>query len=881
MMVARLRAPLLAVLILAAFALAARAQPASRVYNTVHCQGEGPKVDGLLDDACWGLVEWSGDFVQYQPSEGDPPSQQTEFKVIYDDHALYFGIRAHDSHPEEIVNRLARRDWFPGDWVEINIDSYGDKRTAFSFTSSVSGTRGDEFISNDGDDWDGSWDPVWNLATNIDAEGWTAEIRIPLSQLRFNSAIEQSWGLQVQRRVFREEERSVWAPVVSDESGWVSRFGDLNGIKSISAGRRLELTPYGVASGTTYPEIAGDPFNDGQDGEFSLGLDGKFGVTNNLTLDFTFNPDFGQIEADPSEVNLSAFETFFPERRPFFIEGRNILEFQLSPAVTGGPFTSDRLFYSRRIGGQPHAQPHLVDGEYADLNEQSSIIAAAKLTGKTSKGLSIGLLQSLTAEEKVQVAGLTGDREEIVEPLTNYLVGRLQQDFNDGATHIGLIGTSVHRRLDGTGIDFLHQQAYAGGVDFHHSWSKRRWYVEGSSLVSLVKGSEEALARTQRSSSRYFQRPDNDSADFDPTRTSLSGSAHSLRLGLSRGEGLRFQTGITGRTPGFEINDAGYQRNADEINQFTWAGYNWSRPFLLFRQASLNANQWNDWDFSGAHLRAAYNSNFNLQWKNYWRMGSGITRAQESISNTALRGGPSAKLPGQTGVSVWIESDNRKSVTWDGGGYKEVYDDGAGSYSELWTGLAWRPTNALQVSCSPNWSMNSPDMQYVSTRDFNGDARYIFGSLEQETVSFTVRLDYTITPNLTLQYYGSPFLSSGQYDEFRRVTSPHADAYSDRFEIYADSDIRLDDGVYVVDEDGDAVDDYQFGQPDFDVRDFNSNLVLRWEYSPGSTLFLVWSQNRAGFDQRGRLEFQQDLGKLFEEEARNVFLVKFSKWFSI
>ena len=854
---------------------------APRVYHTVHCGGGGPKLDGVLDDRCWDLVEWSGDFIQYRPAEGEPPSQQTQFKVLYNDQALYFGIRAFDSDPERIVSHLARRDWFPGDWVEVNIDSYGDDRTAFSFTASVSGTRGDEFISNDGNNWDGSWDPVWEFETHVDELGWTAEIRIPLSQLRFDPENERGWGLQVQRRVFREDERSVWAPMPPDQTGWVSRFGELRGIQALTAGRNLELTPYTVGRTESYPAVDGSPFEDGRDGALALGLDGKMAVTGNLTLDFTVNPDFGQVEADPSEVNLSAFETFFQERRPFFIEGRNIFDFQVSPAITGGSFTSDRLFYSRRIGGRPHARPDLEDGEFADSIEQTSILGAAKLSGKTPDGLSIGVLQALTAEERVDIEGVAGPRRETVEPLTNTFVGRVQQDLRGGASHVGFIGTAVHRRLGGTGIDFLHRQAYAGGVDFHHSWHDRRWYVEGASLFSRVQGSAAAIDRTQRSSSRYYQRPDNGTADYDPTRTSLSGTAHSLRLGLSRAEGIRFQTGITTRTPGFEINDAGFQRSANEINQFGWISHRWARPVALFRDAQINFNQWNDWDYDGVHLRTRFNTNGNVQLRNYWRTGLSLNRSSERISNTELRGGPASKWPGESSISFWVNSDARRDLTVNFGGYTAVADDGGGDYREIWASTAWRPSDALRVSFAPSFSQNRPDMQYVGTESFGDEERYLFASLEQETLRFSVRLDYTITPDLTLQYYGSPFLSAGRYEDFRRITSPRADRYEDRFARLDGDAIRLEDGDYVVDEDADGNDDYSFGRPDFDVRDFNSNLVLRWEYAAGSTLFLVWSQQRSGFDRRGDLEIGRDLGDLFDDGARNVFLVKFSKWLSL
>ena len=316
-----------------------------RAYTTAHTGPEPPRIDGAPDDACWNLVESASDFVQWEPAEGQPPTFQTAFKILYDEHFLYIAYRAHDGEPQRIADLLARRDGFPGDWVEINIDSYFDHRTAFSFTSSVSGTRGDEFISNDGDNWDGNWDPIWELRTHVDAQGWTAEVRIPLSQLRFADKEEQVWGIQVQRRLFRKEERSLWQPKSKNESGWVSRFGELRGIRGIHAQRQVELLPYTVGKGESFEKVAGDPFRDGRDSDLALCLDGKVGVTSDLTLDFTVNPDFGQVEADPSEVNLTAFETRFQEKRPFFIEGSSILDFTIAPSIAGGSFTADNLFY--------------------------------------------------------------------------------------------------------------------------------------------------------------------------------------------------------------------------------------------------------------------------------------------------------------------------------------------------------------------------------------------------------------------------------------------------------------------------------------------------------------------------------------------------------
>ncbi len=392
---------LLVGLLLAAVLPAQSADP--RIYRTGRIAGSAPVIDGRLDDAAWKQVAWAGDFVQRTPYEGDPPSQETQFKVLYDDHALYLAYRAHDSDPGEIVERLARRDHFPGDWVEVNIDSYHDLRTAFSFTLSASGVKGDEFISNDGGNWDTNWDPIWDGRAAVDDGGWNGELRIPLSQLRYSGEKEQVWGIQVTRRIFRLEERSVWQLIPRDISGWVSRFGELHGLLDLPVRRRLELMPYAVAQTERYQEEPGNPFAGGKDSELSGGLDGKLGVTSDLTLDFTINPDFGQVEADPSQVNLTAFETFFQEKRPFFIEGSSILNFRLAPAITGGGFTQDLLFYSRRVGRSPHWYPDLGNEDYADSPQHSSILGAFKLSGKTAGGLSLGIMECVTAEESAEV----------------------------------------------------------------------------------------------------------------------------------------------------------------------------------------------------------------------------------------------------------------------------------------------------------------------------------------------------------------------------------------------------------------------------------------------------------------------------------------------
>lgn len=852
-----------------------------RIYETKRTE-HPPKVDGRLDDSCWDAVPWATDFTEWEPDAGKPPSQQTRFKILYDNAALYIAYRAEDSDPARIASRLARRDWFPGDWVEINIDSRKDGRTGYSFTSSVSGTRGDEFISSDGDNWDGSWDPIWDLKTQVDSTGWAAEARIPLSQLRFKGAAEQTWGIQVQRRLFREEERSLWQPKTREETGWVSRFGELRGLTGLQAPRRIELFPYAVGRTERFTREPGNPFATGTDSKAAVGVDGKAGVLGDLTLDFTVNPDFGQVEADPSEVNLSAFETFFSEKRPFFIEGRNILNLQIAPSIAGGNFTQDNLFYSRRIGRRPAHFPDLGEGEFAQSPENSSILGAAKLTGKTAGGLSLGLLESATAREHAHVAGPGGRRDATVEPFTNYFVGRVQQDWRQGNDQLGAMVTSVNRRLDDPALEFLHRSAVAGGVDLFHRWNDRHWYLALNAMGSRVAGEPRALIATQRASARYFQRPDNTEATLDSTRTALAGHAGSFRFGHSQGQGLRFETGVAWRSPGFEINDIGFLRRADEVNQFGWAGYSIRKPFGAFRTLSINTNQWANWDFGGTLLSRQVNANSNAQFKNNWSMGIGGTHALgDVVSNTELRGGPAMRIPGTTDLNVWINSDSRKRVHGEIGTYVSWGDDQSQRLAEVWCGPTIQPSNALSISTHLNFTHNRDDLQYVTRADMAGSPRYLFGRLDQKTLSLSFRVDYTLLPNLTLQYYGAPFVSAGRYSRFRRITKPRAEAYDDRAHVFSGAEIAGSDASYAVDETGDGLPDYGFDNPDFNVRDFNSNLVARWEFQPGSLLYLVWSQARSGFVPNGLFSARQDLDALFDVQPHNVFLVKISKWFAL
>lgn len=847
----------------------------TKIYHTARVTGEPPQIDGYLDDPAWEQVEWAGnDFRQVNPDKGKPASVQTKFKILYDEKNLYAAFRCYDPEPDKIVKRMSRRDGFDGDWVEINIDSYYDKRTAFSFTSSVSGVKGDEYVSNNGEDWDPGWDPIWYLKTSIDAEGWVAEIRIPLSQLRFTDKPELTWGIQVQRLYFRNQERSQWQYIPPDAGGFVHLMGEMHGIRGIKPQKQLEIQPYIVTKMERFEKEEGNPFVTGRSSAFDAGLDAKIGITSDITLDLTVNPDFGQVEADPSQVNLSAFELFFEERRPFFIEGNNTLNFPVSQIY------NNLLFYSRRIGRRPQgwANPDArgEDGvdEFVKPNPGTTILGAAKLTGKNKNGFSWGVLESVTSREFAEIDSLGRRRKEAIEPATSYFVARAQQDINKGNTVVGGIFTATNRNIDDEQLDWLHRSAYSGGVDFLHHWSDRSYYISGRAIASHVRGSTEAISNTQLSPERYFQRPDNHHTQFDSSRTSLTGSGGQLMVGKKSGR-LVSDLGFTWQSPELALNDLGFLSQTDNITQWFWMQYRVLEPKGKTRWQRYNINQWQQYDFGWRNLAEEYNVNAHVEFKNFWRSGGGFTYNVRSASNADLRGGPRIVYPGTSYFWVYAGTDPRKKVfvhvSPEFGFGNQDYMRSAGIYTEV----VYRPTNSLNLSVSPSLLYNDNQMQYVETVDSNGIPRYIVAAIDQTTARIVFRATFMVTPNLSIQYYGQPFGTSGKYSDFKYITEADAGDYYQRFRPLHPALLTLHEDEYGVDENADGVQDYGFGRPDFNFGQFRSNMVVRWEYIPGSTLFLVWTKERNGafYDSHpdhGNYAFD------FDRKGHNIFLFKFT-----
>ena len=827
-----------------------------------------------MDDLVWQLAPVFSGFVQRDPDEGEPATEKTEFRVLYTDDALYIGVRAYDSNVDEIAALLTRRDQHsPSDQIAVMIDSYRDRRTAFQFGVNPAGVKQDAFLFDDNNQ-DNRWDAVWDVATSIDAEGWTAEFLIPFNQLRFTKADMNTFGFNVYRRVNRLNEEQYWRPLPKDVSGRVSLFGDLTGIESITPPRRLEIMPYTLARTSRETAEFGNPFRTGSAGSATVGADIKFGLGPALTVSATINPDFGQVEADPAVVNLSAFESFFPERRPFFNEGLDIFRFGL--ASGDGDGSQEGLFYTRRIGRQPQGSPD-DRGGFAEQIDQTTILAAAKISGKTEDGWSIGFTGAVTGAQAADVTdSIGGSYGDIVEPSTTYIVGRLSRDLREGHTKIGLFATTVQRSLPER-LDFLHRQAVTGGLDWTHRFNDDTYQFSGRLFGSYVEGSAEAITRTQKSSARYFQRPDADHVEFNPDRTTLGGVGAGINFGKTAGN-WRWSGGVDTRSPGIEVNDIGFQRAADETIQWTWINRRWLQPGKVFRRFNVNLNQWSVWNYGWDRLGIGGNVNANFTLTNYWNGYFGYNRQFKSLATGQLRGGPAIDRPGASNGWFGFQSDSRKSLRGGAGGWFFFQDENDTWGGGLNVNLSWRPVTNMDFTASPGINWNNDEWQYLDSETIADNTEYVFGDLRQTTVSMTFRGNVTLSPTFSLQAYVQPFVSAGRYEAFRRIDEPRAATFWDQFETFDNGQMIETDGEIELDFDRDGTGDMDLGNPDFTFLSFRSNLVLRWEYSLGSTVFLVWQHGRNGSNSEGRFDIGNNFSELFTSDFENVLLVKLNYW---
>lgn len=842
-----------AIALLAHTLTAASEKRVALTVEAVAVPAHGPIVlDGKLNEEIWQQAPVINEFIQRDPDEGKPPTFKTEARVAYDDAAIYVGVRALDTDAGKLVGILTRRDQrSPSDWIRIVVDSYFDRRSAYEFGVNPVGVKTDRYYFNDGNS-DDSWDAVWDVEVEKDADGWRAEFRIPFSQLRFNTMSGGPVGFAVIREVGRLAETVSWPMLSRNANGFVSQFGDLIGLKMGGTPKRFEILPYAVSQLESQPVESGDPLTSSPDPGASLGLDLKYAVTPGLTLTATANPDFGQVEADPAVVNLDAFETFFPERRPFFVEGSGTFRFNMD--CNDGNCTG--LFYSRRIGREPQGSAETSEGEYSKQPGSATIIGAGKLTGRVG-GFSLGALTAVTAREDAEIASADsiGYHTQTVEPLTGYTVIRARKEYNNQSS-LGFMATSTNRQIEPE-VSFLPKNAFTGGLDY--DWRLSPMYaVQGYWAASHIKGNTESITRLQENNVHSFQRPDADYIELDLDSTTLNGHAGNVGFSKISGESTRFNSNFGFKTPGFDSNDLGFMRRADEKTIGNWFQWRDFKPGKYVRTRNFNLNQWAGWNFGGDRLYSGGNVNSHWTWSNYYSAGMGINVDAAPLRDRTTRGGPA--VLGNPSNSVWYyaNTDNRKSLSFYYNGNHWADDFGSVRHG-FNPGVNWRATSSMTLNVSFRYDVNHDDAQWVeNVEEVSGTTRYVFGRIDQTTVAINTRFNYTMTPNLSLQVYAEPFVSAGDYSNFKELVDGRAPTYGDRYRPY----------------------DYA-SNPDFNYRSFRTTNVLRWEYKPGSTLFVVFQQGKSDNREFGNFQFRRDLGGVFSAPAHNVFLVKFSYWLNM
>ncbi len=840
---------------------------------------EQMSIDGILSESLYQTPGFST-FTQRDPNENAPPTERTEVWIGYDDGSLYVGARMYDSAPDSIERRLARKDaTIAADAFTFYIDGYHDKQSGFYFGLNAAGTLYDGVLYND--DWDDdTWDGIWEGKVHVDHKGWTVEMRIPYSQIRFRLAEQEHWAVNFKRVIARKNENDYVAFTPKNGSGFVSRFVDLTGIGDIDPPRRLEILPYLRGKAEFAPHDARDPFHNGSDYSPDAGVDFKLGIGSNLTLDGAVNPDFGQVEVDPAVVNLSDVETFFDEKRPFFLEGSSIFQFGRGGASNNWSFnwSQPTFFYSRRIGRAP--QGTIANADFADAPVGTKILGAAKLSGKTSDSWSLGAISVLTAREiaRIDSAGVRSDRE--VEPLTSYNLFRTQKEINDGRQGIGALLTFTQRAFSDAQLrDQINANALVAGLD---GWTAldgdKTWVVTFWSGLTRITGDPARILAVQENSEHYYQRPDASYLHLDSAATSLAG--YSGRMFITKQKGNFFANGSLGViSPGFDVTDLGFQWRTDVINMHSAAGYKWTVPASWYRSIELALAGFQSYDFGGDVIWRGVWGLGDVVLPNYYEVSGTYAYNPQTISTHLTRGGPKTITPPGYEISGTISGDSRNSFI-PGLNFDVYHASYTRNSTVTWT-FDWKPASNIEVVLAPEIDRDWEFSQWVGafsdpTATSTYGKRYVYGEMDQTTLVAGVRLNWSFTPQLSLQTYVQPLLSAGTFRNFKELARPG----TFDFVTYGVAGTTITGGSsYTVDPDGAGpAAPFSFSNPDFNFKSLRGDAVLRWEFVPGSTLYLVWTQSRTNSLNAGDPQFRRDLRELFRSQPDNIFLMKIAYW---
>lgn len=854
------------------------------IQQSVHATriAERITVDGLLSEPVWQNPAVTT-LYQREPDEGKPATERSEIFLLYDADALYIGARLFDAAPDSIVRRLVRRDMFANsDDFAVYLDPYHDHRSGVYFGINAAGTLFDGVLYND--DWDdNTWDGVWEGRAHIDDKGWTVEMRIPFSQLRFQASDRYVWGINFIREIARKNEKAYLVYTPKNESGFVSRFVELEGIEQIEPPTRIEILPYLSTKAAFTNHAANDPFNNGRRYTPGIGADLKFGIGGNLTLDATINPDFGQVEVDPAVVNLSDVETFFNEKRPFFIEGSTIFNFGYGGSNNNWGFNwgNPDFFYSRRIGRSP--QGSVPDADYSDVPGGTHILGAAKLTGKLGDSWNIGSINAITRREHADLDTAGHHFSAEVEPLAYYGIFRGQKEFGGGTQGLGFISSIAARSFSDNRLrDELNSTSFTFGVD---GWtfldSAKVWVITVWAGMTSVAGNTTRMIALQRSSSHYFQRPDARHVHVDSAATSLQGFAG--RVALNKQKGNFYVNAAFGFIdPKFDANDLGFMWRNDVLNGHIVLGYKWTEPTSFYRRINLNFSHFRSYDFGGNEIWSGFWNGSYIQFANYYSLQTWFAYNPESVGTRRTRGGPRTLNPRGYEVGGYLSSDDRKDWVASLQVNVDDYTRGSNTSTSVQAGLEYKPAPNVSVSVNPSvatyrnvaqWITNVEDA--TATHTFG--TRYVFGAIDQHEIAASMRLNWTFSPQLSLQVYIQPLISVGRYTAIKELARP----LSYDFTTYGDENttITKQDGEYVIDADGAGPSPaFTISDPDFNFKSLRGSAVLRWEYLPGSTIYFVWTQERTDESNPGNFRFGRDVSRLFRSQPDNIFLIKLSFW---
>lgn len=839
-------------------------------------------IDGQLTETFYQTTTGVDQFTQQQPIENAAPTEKTVVWVSYDQKALYVSAKLYDSHPDSIIALLGRRDSdMNSDLFLFAIDPYYDRRSGFYFGLSAAGTIYDGILYND--TWtDASWDGIWEGAVNRNADGWSLEMRIPFSQLRFKKSANYLWAINCQRVIQRRNEQDMLVITPRNESGVVSRFVDLKGIADIDTRRKVEFLPYTRLKGEYLKSERDNPFYDGSRYLPGIGADMKVAVGNNLTFDATINPDFGQVEVDPAVINLSDVETYYSEKRPFFIEGSQIFSFGNGGATNywNINFNKPTLFYSRRIGAKPRGS--LPDYDYAAVPDGTRILAAAKLTGKAGHNWNIGLLNAVTAREFAQIQYDSTSTRVEVEPLSNYTVLRAQKENGGGRTGLGFIATTAQRLFKDPELEnqFNHNATTLGSDGWYFLDQKRSWVLTGWGSYSRIQAQPSRLVNIQRNPLHYFQRPDADYLRVDSSATVLEGTAGRFTLNKERGNVL-FNAALGWISPGYDVNDLGFLSYADVINYHLGTGYRWTKPTAISRYAQLVLAHFASNTFGNVKTSRGWLLAWYYEFLNYYSIEGNFIHFQRAFNHRATRGGPLMMEPSGIWGYCYFRSDSRKALVADLN-YEFSRDEFNYSFYRLELGIEWKVNTSISLEFEPEFSHQKNALQYIDTIDDPlaplYQRHYIFGEMDQKTLTASLRLNWTFTPRLTWQLYAQPLLSTGKFTRLKELQR----ARSYDFLVYGQEGSTIDYSDYTIDPDGASgpMASFQIEDPNFSVHSFRLSAVLRWEFAPGSTVYLVWTQNRFESTDGGLWQPRKSLTTLRELKPDNILMFKMSYWFT-